>query len=206
MAAITTTAIGAGIAAYQVYEGQEQKSQAKDALKNYNRQDLKDSNAFKSIPINTVGSDIMREESQRTSANSIDALRNMGSRGAGMIPGIVAQNNRMNQEQRSYIDDQISKRDYAIAGDNQNIRSMQEEREKADLAGIGQQLQVGRQDMWSGIRGLGTTANYASNNIDFSKPQEYQASASALKPIGYSDPLPTSNIDYSKIYKQNPLG
>jgi hypothetical protein len=203
MAAITTTAIGVAMAGYQIYQGQQQQEASEEALKNYKRQDLESSNAFKAVPISTVGSDIMREENQRTAANSIDALRNMGTRGAGMVAGVVAQNNRANQENRAYVDEQISKRDYAIAGDNQNIRAMKENRENADLAGIGQQMQVGQQNMWGGIRGLGTTAMYAANNIDSKKPQEYQTSVSQLKPITEApmlNQMPTSSLDFNKKY------
>jgi hypothetical protein len=46
------------------------------------------------------------------------------------------------------------KRDYAIGGDNQNIRGMKEDREKcADLAGIELKFKTD-QDMWSSFRGL----------------------------------------------------
>jgi hypothetical protein len=203
MAAITTTAIGAGLAAYQTYQGAENKRKSAKALQDYERQDLDGSNAFKGVPISTVGSDIIREESQRTNANAVDAIRNMGSRGAAYLPGVIAANNSANREARSYLDDQIIKRDYAIAGDNTAIRSMKEDREEADLAGLGNQLQVGRQDMWSGLRGLGSAAMYGANNIDFKKENETVDPVSGtLKPVGlktYKNAIPVSS--YSNIYK-----
>jgi hypothetical protein len=168
MAAITTSAIGLASAGFQTWQGMEQKRKGQKALQDYNRQDLDASNPYGNIAISTVGSDIMREEAQRTTANTVDALRNMGSRGAAMLPQVVANNTRANEESRNYLDDQINKRSYAIAGDKTAIRSMKEERENADLAGIGQQIQAGRQDMWSGIRGMGSSLMYAANNIDFS--------------------------------------
>lgn len=201
-AAITTAAVGAGLAAYQTYQGAETKRKAQKALQDYERQDLDKSNPYENIPISTVGSDIMLEESQRNSANTVDALRNMGTRGAAYLPGVIAAGNNANREARSYLDDQINKRNYAIAGDRTNIRSMKEERENADLAGIGNEIQVGRQDMWSGFRGLGNSAMYAANNIDWQTPKETidpvsgQIKTAGLSP--YKSPLPTSN--YSKIY------
>ena len=168
MAAITTSAIGLASAGFQAWQGMDQKRKGQKALQDYNRQDLDASNPYENIAISTVGSDIMREESQRNSANTVDALRNMGSRGAAMLPEVIANSNRANQESRNYLDDQINKRSYAIAGDQTAIRGMKEERENADLAGIGQQIQAGRQDMWSGIRGMGSSLMYAANNIDFS--------------------------------------
>jgi len=166
-AAITTVALSAAAAGYQVYQGQQQKKQAQKALNDYDRQDLDTSNPYENMPISTVGSDLLREENQRSNANAVDALRNGGARGIAMIPQVVANNNTQNRETRAFLDDKITKRDYAIAGDETAIRGMQEDRENADLAGLGQQLQVGGQNMWSGIRGLASSAMYAANNNSF---------------------------------------
>lgn len=202
-AAITTTAIGAGLAAYQTYQGAENKRKGEKALRDYERQDLDASNPYEDIPISTVGSDLMREESQRTSANVVDAIREMGSRGAAYLPGVISANNSATREARAYLDDQDIKRNYAIAGDNATIRSMKENREEADLAGLGNQIQVGRQDMWSGFRGLGNAAMYGANNIDFSKdkpivdPVSGKIRTAGISP--YKNALPVS--DYSKLFK-----
>lgn len=207
MAAATATAIlGGGLAAYQAIDGASQKRKAQNALQRYQRQDLDASNPYENIPISTVGSDIMTEQSQMNNANAVDALRNGGARGIAMIPQVVANSNRQNQEIRSYLDDQVTKRNYAIAGDKTAIRGMKEERENADLAGLGQQMQVGRQDMWNGFRGLGNTAMYAANNIDFSgsnpqvsgvesylKPSGLVSSGNELKLPNYSNILKNYN-------------
>lgn len=169
MAAVTTSVLGLGMSGFQAWQGFDDKRKGQKALQDYNRQDLDQSNAYEDIAISTVGTDIMREEAQRSSANTVDALRNMGSRGAAMLPGVLANDNRNNQEGRDYIDNQINKRSYAIAGDQTAIRGMKEDRENADLAGIGQQMQSGQQNMWSGIRGVGSSMMYAANNVDWSK-------------------------------------
>ena len=200
MAAATATAIvGGGLAAYQAIDGANQKRKAKNALQRYKRQDLDASNPYENIPISTVGSDIMTEQSQMNNANAVDALRNGGTRGIAMIPQVVANSNRQNQEIRAYLDDQVTKRNYAIAGDKTAIRGMKEERENADLAGLGQQMQVGRQDMWSGFRGLASSGMYAANNIDWngegSAKTDYSGIFSAMNPITY---VPKS-IDYKPV-------
>jgi hypothetical protein len=208
MAAATTTALlGAGMAGYQMYQGAKAQRQGQKALQDYNRQDLTDNNPYEAIPISTVGSDIMREETQRTSANAVDAIRNMGPRGAALLPGVIGANNNANREARNYLDDQVTKRNYAIAGDNATTRGMMEDRENADLAGIGNQIQVGRQDMWSGFRGMGNTAMYAANNIDWNGGgnDAVDPLSGKITPAGvvpYRSPLPkASQIDYSKLYK-----
>lgn len=204
-AAITTAAIGVGMAGFQAYQGHEQARKAKNALQDYNRQDLNGPSPYENIPINTVGTDIMREESQRTTANTVDALRNMGTRGAAMLPGVIAQNNRANQETRGYIDGQIQERANLIARDKSQTRSMTEARENADLAGIGNQMMVGQQNMWSGIRGVGNAAMNFAGNYKGSENPQVDSIGGELKPIGispYKSALPTASLpDYSRIYK-----
>lgn len=165
MAAVTASAVGLASAGFQAYQGFKQQKDAKNALNNYNRQDLSKSNAFDNTPISTVGSDLMRQESQQTSANVVNALQGMGTRGIAMLPGVVANTNAVNQEARGYLDNQINVRNNAIANDNIDIRRMKEERENADLAGIGNQMQVGSQNMWSGIRGAGASLMSAATNM-----------------------------------------
>ena len=167
MAAITTAALGLAMGGYQAYQGAQNAKKANRAINEYNRQDLDKSNPYENMQISTIGSDVMNEQNQINSANAIEAMRAGGSRGIAMLPSVTAQNNQANQNTRAYLDDQVTKRNYAIAGDKTAIRGMKEDRENADLAGLGQQLQTGRQDMWSGIRGIGSSAMYAANNIDW---------------------------------------
>lgn len=174
-AATATALVGLGMSGYQAWQGNKQQQQAKRDIANYQRQDLDASNPYKNLQISTIGSDVMNEQNQINSANSIDAMRNAGSRGIAMLPSVTAQNNAANQNTRAYLDDQFNKRAYAIAGDQTEIRGMKENRENADLAGLGQQLQTGQQNMWSGIRGVGSSMMYAANNIDWNGDGETQS-------------------------------
>lgn len=185
MAAATVTALaGLGMSGYQAYQGHQNAKKANQAINNYDRQDLDKSNPYENMPISTVGSDIMREESQRNNANAVEALRNGGTRGIAMIPQVVAANNRQNQEARAYLDDQVTKRNYAIAGDKTAIRGMKEDRENADLAGLGQQLETGRQDMWSGFRGMANSGMYWAENYKPTENPQVDGIESFIKPIG----------------------
>lgn len=174
-AATATALVGLGMSGYQAWQGHKQQQQAKNDIANYKRQDLDASNPYKNLQISTIGSDVMNEQNQINSANSIDAMRNAGSRGIAMLPSVTAQNNAANQNTRAYLDDQFNKRAYAIAGDQTEIRGMKENRENADLAGLGQQMQTGQQNMWSGIRGAASSAMYAANNIDWNGDGETQS-------------------------------
>jgi hypothetical protein len=206
MAAITTAALGLAMGGYQAYQGHKNAQDGRDALADYKRQDLAKSNPYKNLQISTVGSDIMRQDNQINSANAIDAMREGGSRGIAMLPMLTARNNQANQETRAYLDNQVLKRDYAIAGDETAIRDMQENRENADLAGIGQQIQTGRQDMWSGFRGAASSAMYAANNIDWNGDGKTQADKDYSKMGSSGMGADDFRNRFSSIYKFNPLG
>ncbi|WNH10024.1 hypothetical protein [Thalassobellus suaedae] len=124
-------------------------------------------NAFEDISISTVGSDLMREESARTNASLVDAVRSGGSRSVySAIPKIASLNTAANQEARKYLDDQVVNRDYAIAQDDVRIRGMEENRYQQELQGLGQAIQSNRQDIWSGVRGIASTGAYMGRNLE----------------------------------------
>ena len=166
MAAVTTAAIGVASSGYQIYKGAQDAKDAKEALNNFERQEL--TNVYENMPISTLGSDLIKEENSRISSTQVNALRQSGIRGIlGGIPKIQSENNRSNLQAQRLLDDQVIKRNYAISRDNQRIQGVQEQRDNADLAGIGQQLQTGRQNTFNGIRGVGNSLIYGANNIDF---------------------------------------
>ncbi len=182
-AAVTSAAIGAATSGYQIYQGIQEKKQAQRALNEFQPQDLV--NPYLDMPISTVGSDYMMEQASINNANMVEAARNGGSRGIfTAIPQIVKYNNDANREVATYLDNQITERNYAIAGDQKAIRQIQENRDAAELEGIGTAIESGRQNMWAGTRGAGASAMYAANNIDWSNPTPDVKSVNSLKPIG----------------------
>ncbi len=196
MAAVTTTAIGLGMSGYMAYQGAQKKKEAQGLLDNYDRTDL--TNPYEDVKISTIGSDLLREENQRTAAGLIDASRGAGIRGImGAIPKIQAQTNLENKEAQKYLDDQVTRREYAIAGDKTNIRAMKENRDNANIAALSSQVEAGNQDMWNGITGVAKSAIYGANNIDFTGEgnPDVETVSSGLTPIGINtmDRLKTKN-------------
>lgn len=180
MAAVTGGVLAAGMAAYTIANAEKQKRDAKRALNDYERQDL--TNAFEDMPISTVGSDFMREQADQLSAGLTDAARQGGSRTiSAAIPQIVAATNDINREGQVYLDDQVNKRNYAIADDNTRIRGMKENRENADLAGIGQQLETSRQDSFNGMRGAYAALSSIGANY---QPRPYVEAINTPNPAG----------------------
>jgi hypothetical protein len=172
MAAITTAALGVGMSAYQIYQGQKQKSEANRALNDYERQEL--DNAYKDIQISTMGSDLLREENARTSAGLVDSMQQAGSRAIiGGVPKVVGATNQINQQAAKMLDDQFMNREYAIAGDNARIEGITENRDVANINALSSQAQAGQQDMWSGMMGAASGLAYGAKNIDFSGNGSY---------------------------------
>lgn len=153
MAAITTAAIGVGIAGYQVAKGVKDAKDAKRALSQYERQEL--DNAYKDIQISTFGEELLREENARTSAGLTDAARNGGSRSIiGAIPKVVGATNEINQQAAKLIDGQVIDREYAIAQENARIKGITERRDEQNIGALGSQVMAGEQNTWSGMMGV----------------------------------------------------
>jgi len=193
MCAAVTSAIvgGAGLlmSGYQTIQGMKDRNAAKNAINNYDRQDLV--NPYKDIKISTVGTDLMREEAARTSANLIDLVSNAGQRAIlSAVPKIQSNTNDLNREAQVTIDNQVQKREYAIAEGNKDVMGMTEARENADLAGLGRQLEVGRQDMWSGIRGIGSSAMFMANNGVFGGTAPTTSGSSTPNFLSYANAIP----------------
>jgi len=147
--------INAGLSGGQFLSGMSERKRAKRALENYQRQEL--NNAFRDVQISTLGSDLMREENARNMATATDTMAQAGDRSiVGGLPKIVAQTNIANQEARNYLDGQAIKRNYAIGQDEQQIRSIKEARDNANISALSSQVNSANQDMWNGLKGFGS--------------------------------------------------
>lgn len=175
MAAVTTSAIGVGLGAYQMIDGM---NKSKDP--GYTRQPLE--NAFKDVPISTVGADFAREETGRNNASMVEAVRGGGAQGIySSLPKIVENNNNENRKIQIDLDNQVNKRNYAAAGDEVAIRDIKENRDTQNIAAISSRVQKGNQDMWSGMMGIGKSVMYGAGNIDFGLTDDSGNSGSYLE-------------------------
>ena len=174
MAAVTSAIVGAaglGMSAYQAIDGKNRQKKAQRELNNYERQDL--NNAYENIQISTMGSDLLREENARTSSNLVDATQMGGARTIiGGIPRIVGATNNINQEAAKLLNDQVQKREYAIAQDNARIEGITENRDIANIAGLSSQIDAGRQDMWSGFGSALSSAAYMGRGLKEMKGED----------------------------------
>ncbi len=172
MAVGTTTAILGGLSAgtglFKTIQGAKEKSSARNALENYNRQEL--TNPAENLTISTLGADIQREELARNMAKVTDIIAQGGARSIiGAMGRVQMQNNQVAQDIAMNMDDQMLNREYAILDGAYNKMQMQERREEADLAGLGNQYAVGNQNMWSGINDVAQAGMFLANNLESNK-------------------------------------
>lgn len=136
--------------------GASQMSKAKKALANYKRQEL--TNTAQGLSISTAGAELKAEEVARTASTSISALQQGGVRGVvGGVGKVVASVDNSLAKSAADLDRQEKEKQKMIAQEEVRIQKMTEKREEADLAGLGQQMAVGQQNLMGGISGLASS-------------------------------------------------
>ena len=161
MTAIAATgALASGI---QAISGAKQRRDAKNALENYQRQELE--NVAEGLQVSTLGADLQREEQARLASSQVGALQGAGARGLlGGLGRVEAGNQMMNREIAANLDAQQKQIDQMYAQDQANIRGMQEQREVSDIAGLSSQYNAGNAMMWQGIGGIAQSGMAALSN------------------------------------------
>lgn len=150
MASAAAGALGAGVGLYTTIQGAKQARDAKNALENYERQELK--NVAEDLQVSTLGSDLQREEQARLSASQIDALQGSGTRGIiGGLGRVEAGNQNVNRQIAADLDMQQREIDRMRAQDETRIQNMQEQREIQDISALSSQYNTGQQNMMSGL-------------------------------------------------------
>lgn len=165
-----TSAIASGIGllggAAKAIGGGRQRRKYRKMIENYQRQDLR--NLAQDIQLNTMASDLAREDVAGQQAGMVDALSQGGSRNLiGGIGKVSQAGVQANREALSDLNQQDMRRQYAILNDAQRVRQMQEQREMQDLAGMGAMYNAGNQDMWGGIGDVAQSAMYYGRQVDF---------------------------------------
>lgn len=154
--AIAMAGVGLLGSGYQAIKGAKDARDAKNALDNYQRQEF--NNIAEGLQVSTLGADLQREEQARLASSQVDALQGMGARGViGGLGRVEAGNQMVNRQIAADLDAQQKQIDQIRAQDEANIRSMQEQREMQDIAGLSSQYNAGNQMMWQGIGGVAQT-------------------------------------------------
>lgn len=150
IAAGASAALGVAGGAINFFEGRKRMKAAEAALSAFEYQDL--TNVHEGRQVSTMGADLQKEENARFTSTAVDSLRNAGTRGLiGGLGRIQQQNNLLSRQIGANLDEQKFSIDSDIAQDNVRIRQMQEQRDQQELAGIGQELNSGREQKFTGI-------------------------------------------------------
>ncbi len=145
--------------------GASEASKMEKAIENYERQDLV--NSAEGISVSTKGAEMVQEQNMSTVATTMDAVKSGGARALmGSVGKVQAGTNDLMAKEAVKLDNQILAVDKLVAQDDAAIRTMQENRENADLAGMGARLEAGRQNMMGGVAGLAGAAGAGAGMLD----------------------------------------
>lgn len=119
--------------------------EAQSLLENYQRQDIV--NPYENIQVSTLSADRQREDLARAIATNAQYAAMGGGRAiAGIAPQLVAQQNTQEAQILANLDEQEKQRQQLIARGDEMVQGMIEQRENNDLMGIGNSLNVARQE------------------------------------------------------------
>lgn len=189
--------LGFGLSAlksgFKLFGAGKEKKQALQDIENFDRQDL--DNAFTDLPISTVGSDLIREESALTTASLVDLARSGGVRSvlAG-LPKIQQLSNDANRQAALDLDNQIQDKNRLIAEDEVRIRGIQEQRDRDNLAGLGAKLDNANQNLDNGLSELINTG-FAAGNILGNRSGNDPSGAFRFNMPKFRDPF--AGLDFS---------
>lgn len=154
--------------AAKFFEGRRMQRDAQRAIDAFEWQDLQ--NPYEGLQVSTLGADLQREEASRLASGQVDALRGAGTRGlVGGLGRVQAQNQLLNRQIAANLDEQQRRLDFATAQQDVVNQNMIEQRLANELAGYGQQMNVGMGMKYGGISdainsiGMGNTS---IGNID----------------------------------------
>ena len=163
-ASILSSGLGVAGGIYSMIQGSKEKRDAQNALENYDRQQL--NNAYEGVQVSILGSDLQRQEQSRLASGQVAALQDSGTRGLiGGLGRVERGNQIVNSQIAADLDQQQKQIDFAKAQDRANIRSMQENRENADVAALSSQYQSGKQDMNTGMGNIVMGAGMLGNQL-----------------------------------------
>ena len=178
---------GLGVAGglYQMINGSKEKREAQRALENYQRQQLQ--NVYDNTAVSTLGADRQIENQARLASGQIAALQGGGARTLiGGLGRVEAGNQNVNQQIAADLDQQQKQIDFARAGDQANIRAMQENCENQDINALSSQYMAGKQDQNTGMGNIALGAGMLGNAFGQTAQDVYPPKPDSVGQSGYT--------------------
>lgn len=190
---LISTAVSAGTSISQTSQANKQAKKTQQAIDNYQRQDIVNPNL--GLQVSTLGADRQREDLNRSITMMANQAAMGGSRSIlGIAPNLLNAQLQQGQQIAGNLDQQEAQRQQAVAQGEGMVTQMMEQRENADLAGLGNQLNVARQERANGINNLFQTGfGAATLGLEMNKQ-------------GLFNPAPNDMLGNTGIYKQNGVG
>lgn len=165
MAAATTAIAGAGAVigaaggiAKMISAG-KQKRETKKAIRKFNRERQKITNAQEGRRISTRGAEVALDEQARLAATSLDTLASGGVRGVvGGVGAVGAQNRAVTSQIGAGLDQQQVQLDREMALGEEKRMRMQEARDAQEQQLLYGQLNAAQQDQMSGLGDIAGSA------------------------------------------------
>lgn len=132
------------------FQGKKMERKAQAAIDNFQWQELK--NPYENLQVSRLGADLQREEATRNTATSVNTLQQAGSRSLiGGLGRVQANNNLLNRQIAADLDQKQKQIDFATAGQAVRNQEVVEGRQANELAGYGQQMNVGMNTKYGGM-------------------------------------------------------
>lgn len=191
---LITTAVSAGTSLLQTSQANRQAKRTQRELDNYQRQDIVNPNL--GLQVSTLGADRQREDLNRSITMMANQAAMGGSRSIlGIAPNLLNAQLQQGQQIAGNLDQQEAERQRAVAQGQGMVTQMMEQRENADLAGLGNQLNVARQERANGVNNLIQTGFGAANlGLEMNRQGLFGGTPS------------TNPLNNQGIYKQNGVG
>lgn len=195
-AAVVGGVVGIGSGLAQSIGAGRRAKRIQEQIDNYQRQTLQ--NPYNTLQVSTMGADLQREDLARSMATNANLLSMGGSRGlVGGLPNLMAQQVAAEQQIAANLDQQYIQNQNMKAQGNAMVQQMQEQRERDDLLGLGNELNNARQEITNGINtmvqsGLGL-ANAAASGV-FSSSSGNSSNINPNNPLGITTVLPGAEV------------
>ncbi|WP_185218853.1 hypothetical protein [Elizabethkingia meningoseptica] len=195
-AAVVGGVVGIGSGLAQSIGAGRRAKRIQEQIDNYQRQTLQ--NPYNTLQVSTMGADLQREDLARSMATNANLLSMGGSRGlVGGLPNLMAQQVAAEQQIAANLDQQYIQNQNMKAQGNAMVQQMQEQRERDDLLGLGNELNNARQERTNGINtmvqsGLGL-ANAAASGV-FSSSSGNNSNINPNNPLGITTVLPGAEV------------
>ena len=209
MAVVTSSVIGIGTSLYQTGSAIAEGNKAQDAIDAFKPQELR--NPYADLAIDTTAADQQTAANVSNVASSIDAVQRTGSRGvAATIPRLTESSLILQDKISADLTAQAQRRDELIARGEDKIQGMQEQREREILAGLGQQLNVARQDVVSGVQGAVSSGlalgSALRTPVQTGSPRPVATTASNLTSAGVQSPAYNTGLQTGTASSLNSAG